>query len=136
MRVADTWKRWATRRAAIRELNALGMSERENVARDASITVATLDALATRDANSSDELQRLMLTLSLDHQAFKQKYPDVSREMDVICSICVAKARCRRDLAADRSAERYVDYCPNAPTIAALTEGDPHALTAPCGKSD
>jgi hypothetical protein len=58
MRVADTWKRWATRRAAVRELNALGMSERENVARDASITVATLDALATRDANSSDELQR------------------------------------------------------------------------------
>ena len=55
MRVADTWKRWATRRAAVRELNALGMSERENVARDAGITGFSHIGLRTLDAQR-DEL--------------------------------------------------------------------------------
>lgn len=120
MRVAETWKRWNARRAATREINALDPAERDAIAADAGITASMLHLLADRDTDSSVELERLAELLAIDLAHLRQIGPSITRDMDVICSLCSVKAQCRGDLDSGRARTAYADYCPNAPTLDAL----------------
>ncbi len=120
MRVAETWKRWNARRAAMRELNGLDDQQCESLAADAGISVGTLVSLYKRGPEASDEMWHMLQALPFDTKPLERRYPDVFQDMSVICSECRLKSRCRSQLRAGRIAMTYRDFCPNAPTIDAL----------------
>jgi hypothetical protein len=120
MRVAEVWKRWSARRAAIREIDTLDARERDVIAAEIGVTTSMLQSLVSRDTDSSVELERLANLLRIDLQHLRRIGPSITRDMDVICSLCILKAQCRSDLDSGRARTTYVDYCPNAPTLDAL----------------
>lgn len=121
MRVAETLKRWNARRATMRELEGLDAQQCEALAADTGISVGTLVSLYKRGPEASDEMWHMLKALPLDSKALEQKYPDVFHDMSIICSECTLKSHCRSQLRAGRIGVTYRDFCPNAPTIDALT---------------
>lgn len=120
MQVVETLKRWNARLAGMRELNALDSRQCEALAADAGISVARLMSLTKRGPDASDEMWHMLKALPLDAKSLEQKYPDVFRDMSIICAECSLKSQCRSQLRAGRIGVTYRDFCPNAPTIDAL----------------
>lgn len=48
--------------------------------------------------------------------------PEVMRELQRECSLCVLKARCGHDLASARTAAAVADYCPNEATLKSMAQ--------------
>jgi hypothetical protein len=46
----------------------------------------------------------------------------VMRDMERVCAVCPAAARCGRDLRVGHARWTYREYCANSPTIEALEE--------------
>jgi hypothetical protein len=47
--------------------------------------------------------------------------PLIMRDLERVCTLCGSKRRCERDLAAHPDDEVWRTYCPNAPTLEALS---------------
>lgn len=103
-------------------MRELDSSDFGRIAHDLSISAAELDVLVRRGPHASDELPKLLKSLGIDEAALSRTKPVLQRDMVRVCASCQQKARCDRDLEAGTSAQRYTEYCANAPTIDALSQ--------------
>ena len=92
------------------------------IARDLCISPADLDAVVRLGPHASDELPRLLKSLGIDEATLSRTQPVLKRDMVRVCASCRQKAECNHDLDAGTLAQRYEEYCPNAPAIAELGE--------------
>ena len=113
------WQNWCGRRAAIAELNRCG-SNVERIAHDVGLDPAGLRTLAGKWPGAADLLEQRMAQLKLDEDDVRTSEPQVLRDLQRVCTVCASKGRCTHDLVKAPSDPAWREYCPNAPTLAAL----------------
>jgi hypothetical protein len=104
---------WLKHRQEMRELR----DDFVRIARDLCVSPAELDAVVRQGPHASDELPRLLKVLGIDQATLSRTQPVLQRDMVRVCAACQQKALCNHDLDAGTLAQRYEDYCPNAPAI-------------------
>lgn len=114
-RFARLWREWIRTREAVAELDRCGPVATASVARDIGLTGQDLRILAGKWPDSSDLLAQRMQGLDL-----ARIEPEVVRDLQRVCTQCAGKSKCRRDLATNPLDPAWQEYCPNAPTFAAL----------------
>lgn len=87
------------------------------IAQELCVTPAELDTVVRQGPHASDELPRLLKSLGIDAATLSRTQPLLQRDMVRVCASCQQKARCNHDLDAGTLAQRYEEYCPNAPAI-------------------
>lgn len=90
------------------------------IARDCSLTPDRLLQVARAGPHASDEVAALMAALDIDAAEVARVHPGEFRDMQINCSACIAKARCRRDLAAQVADRQHLHYCGNAEHLAGM----------------
>lgn len=123
MTLASLIRQWQERRAVAREWEALEPGERQALARDVGVSEELLTSLAARGPEAAAELPRLMTALSLDPRAIGLERPALMRDMTLVCSECIEKARCRQELAREQASAAYTEYCLNAETLRDIQKG-------------
>jgi hypothetical protein len=118
-RLSRWWQNWRSRRAAIAELNCCG-ADVERVAHDIGLGAADLRTLAGKWPGSAELLGQRLAQLKLDENDIRNKEPQVLRDLQRVCTVCASKGRCAHDLVNAPADPGWQEYCPNAPTIAAL----------------
>ena len=108
---------WLQHRREMRELRDINGSDFARIARDLCVSPAELDAVVRRGPHSSDELPRLLKVLGIDEATLSRTQPVLQRDMVRVCAACQQKPQCRFDLDEGTSAQRFEEYCPNAPAI-------------------
>ena len=111
---------WLKHRRDIRELRDMNSGDFARIARDLSITPAELDAVVRLGPHASDELSALLKMLGIDQATLSRTQPVLHRDMVRVCAACQRKALCNHDLGSGSLAQRYDEYCPNAPAIEEL----------------
>jgi uncharacterized protein YjiS (DUF1127 family) len=113
---------WLKYRREMRELRDMDSGEFARIARDLCVSPAELDVVVRRGPHASDELPRLLKTLGIDEATLSRTQPVLQRDMVRVCASCQKKVLCNYDLDAGTLAQRYEEYCPNAPAIEELGE--------------
>ncbi len=117
MGLMTTLANWWSTRMARRELALLDGEELRALAHDLRLSTDQLTRLTAHGA--SDDLPRLMRAFGLAPERTERAYPDVMRDMSIVCSGCKLKHCCRSDV--DCGWAPVVQrYCPNTHTIKAL----------------
>jgi len=113
----DLFGDWLKHRREMCELRDMNSGDFARIARDLSVSPAELDEVVRQGPHASDELPRLLKALGIDAETLSRTQPVLQRDMVRVCATCQQKALCDHDLAAGTSAQRYDEYCPNAPSI-------------------
>ena len=113
---------WLRHRQEMRELRDMNSGEFARIASDLCVSPADLDAVIHQGPHASDELPRLLKILGIDEAALSRTQPVLQRDMMRVCAVCRQKSLCNFDLDAGALAQRYEEYCPNAPAIDELGE--------------
>jgi len=113
---------WLKHQREMRELRDMNSGDFARIARDLSVTPAELDAVVRQGPHASDELPRLLKVLGIDEATLSRTQPVLQRDMVRVCSACQQKALCNHDLDSATLAQRYDEYCPNAPAIEELDQ--------------
>ena len=121
-RLMNTFSDWFKHRPELSEMRQLNVTEFDRIANDLRLSPADLDELVRHGPHAADELPRLLEALGTSAQDLARIEPMVVHDMERVCALCGHKRQCERDLASGTSAERYPEYCLNAPTIADLRE--------------
>jgi len=121
-RLMNTFSCWLKHRRELSEMRQLNGTEFDRIANDLRLSPADLDELVRHGPHAADELPRLLEALGTSAQDLARIEPMVVHDMERVCALCGHKRQCERDLASGTSAERYPEYCLNAPTIADLRE--------------
>jgi uncharacterized protein YjiS (DUF1127 family) len=108
---------WLQHQREMRELRDMNSGDFARIARDLSVTPAELDAVVRQGPHASNELPRLLKVLGIDEATLSRTQPVLQRDMGRVCSACQQKALCNHDLDSGTLAQRYDEYCPNAPAI-------------------
>ena len=108
---------WLKHRQEMRELRDMDSGDFARIARDLCVSPAELDEVIRRGPHASDELPRLLKALGIDEAALSRTQPVLQRDMVRVCASCRQKALCNHDRDAGTLAQRYEEYCPNAPAI-------------------
>lgn len=115
----DKFGVWRSRRREQRELAGLGDAEFSTVARDLRLSLADLEMLARKRRGRTANLGRLLDSLGIG-PAILRAEPAVVRDMERVCALCPASAKCDGDVRAGTLGRTYRAYCPNSDTIEAL----------------
>jgi hypothetical protein len=118
--LAQKWRDWQRRRAATAELDYCGSAERRRIAVDLNMNETELCVLAGRWPDNLDLLRQRLEQLNLDGSDSIQIEPEVVRDLQRTCALCISKRRCTHDLAKHPADPVWQEYCPNAMTISAL----------------
>lgn len=94
----------------------------QELSRDCGIPADQLKRLANAGPHAADEMAALMLATGIDPAAVARLHPQQFRDMQVDCSLCDSKDRCRQDLAAQTADREHVQYCSNADHLKALQQ--------------
>src|SRR5213083_806575 len=113
---------WLKHRQELRELREINSGDFARIAHELCVTPAELDALVRQGPHASDELPRLLKSLGIDEATLSRTEPLLQRDMVRVCASCQQKALCNHDLDSGTLAQRYDEYCPNAPAIEELDE--------------
>jgi hypothetical protein len=116
---------WRRHHRDLRELAGLGDAEFSAIAHDLRLSPADFEMLAREGNGQTANLGRLLNALGIDDAAMIRAEPAVVRDMERVCAMCPATARCARDLRAGTSGLTYREYCPNSGTIDALEPARP-----------
>jgi hypothetical protein len=114
------WRVWRHRRASMAELEHCGSAERHRIANDVGMNEAELCVLAGKWPDSLDLLRRRMDELKVNVSDGGQIEPEVMRDLQRTCALCMSKHRCGRDFVRDAAHPVWQEYCPNAMTFSAL----------------
>ena len=87
------------------------------MARDLCISPAELEAVVRRGPHASDESPRLLKSIDIDEATLSRTQTVLQRDMIRVCAACQQKALCNHDYDAGTLAQRYEEYCLNAPAI-------------------
>lgn len=109
-------------RALRSEFAAVGPDQIAAIARDVGIEPSQLRALSKAGIGAADLLIRMLAALGIDSTTLNTREVRTARDLQLVCSICTSKTRCRHALAAGTAATTYRKYCPNAATLDALTD--------------
>ena len=118
-----TFSGWLKHRREMSDIRQLSSSEFDRIASELKVSPDDLNELVRKGPHAADQLPKLLDVLGIDEQALKRTEPLVLRDMERVCALCHHKGECVRDLASGVAAERYEDYCANAPTIDRLGDG-------------
>ncbi len=86
----------------------------EMLAHDNGLSTDDLISLVERGPRSADEMNALMQVLGIDAYEASLSEPLDFREMQITCSRCGEKSRCRRELAEGTAPATFPAYCGNA----------------------
>ena len=117
-----TFSDWLRHRRELNEMRKLDRADFDRIACDLRVSPDALEQLVRNGPHAADELPKLLKTLGIDEATLADTQPFLLRDMERVCAMCEQKRQCDRDLADGTSAERYQDYCANAPTIERLSE--------------
>src|SRR5215467_8694708 len=112
-------RRLSRRRTSVSEIACLEPQELASIARDLGTSPDELRVLAGQDKSAADLLLRRMETLRLDPT---QVDSAVMRDLQRCCSMCKDKVLCVHELEDRPRVATWPKYCPNEPTLTALTE--------------
>jgi len=113
---------WLQHQREMREIHDMNGSDFVRIAQDLCVSPAELDAVVRQGPHASDELQRLLKVLGIDEATLSRVQPVLQRDMVRVCSACRQKALCNHDLDSGTLAQRYNEYCPNAPAVDELCQ--------------
>ena len=114
--------RWNPARQNARSLDDCDSNEVDRIAQDLGLSRVKLSQLARLRPDAAKLLLKRLEKLHLDAKNLAVSEPAVMRDMQRLCSLCMSKGQCQRELAhGDISAWR--DYCPNENTLIALQQG-------------
>jgi hypothetical protein len=119
-RMIDIFAEWLKHRRELREMRELDAANFGQIASDLRISSTDLEALVRQGPHAADELPKMLAALGINHDDLARTEPLVLRDMERVCSLCIHKHLCDRDLAAGTAPAHYGDYCANAPTIDGL----------------
>ena len=102
------------------ELDRLSSGELQHLAQDVGLSVPGLRAITQGNPDAAELLSRRMAVLDLDPEELAGSRPEISRDLQRVCSSCESYGRCLRDLDRDPDGAVWADYCPNAPTLQEL----------------
>jgi len=118
--LAEWWRKHADARSNMADLAALGSGELARIAHDVGCSASDLRAVARHCADAADLLERRLTAIGLDAKELAATEPAQLRDMERLCTMCGAKSRCGRDLAAHPDDPVWQEYCPNHETLAEL----------------
>ncbi len=113
---------WLKHRRELSKIRRMNRTDFDAIARDLRVSSDDLDRLVQIGRHGADELPEMLKNLGIDEADLARTQPLLVRDMQRVCAMCRDKAQCDGDLAAGTTAEHYRDYCPNAPTIDALSD--------------
>ena len=111
---------WRIRRAMARLSRMQWQDSLEAIARELNLSKAELDALVLSSSGSPLSLSLRLSHAGLSEDELAATQGDVLRDLRRVCSQCLSRTRCARDLKHERRATP-AKYCPNEPTLQALT---------------
>lgn len=111
---------WLKHRREMNELRQLNTAEFDRIASELRVSPGDLGELVRQGPHAADELPQMLKVLGIDVEALARTQPLVLRDMERVCALCHHKGECVREFASGIAAERYEEYCPNAPTIDVL----------------
>jgi hypothetical protein len=106
------------------ELERYGAQELEHMARDLGLSTADLRMFMTHTPGDANLLRCRVASLRLDPDELAWSEPALVRDMQRLCTLCKAQARCARDfgrIAADPAWQNWREYCPNATALTMLS---------------
>jgi hypothetical protein len=118
--LARKWRVWQHGRAALAELEHCGTAERRRIASDVGMNEGELCVLAGRWPDTLDLLRQRMEQLKLNAADGVQIEPEVVRDLQRTCALCMSKRQCAHDFAKRAAGPVWQEYCPNAMTFSAL----------------
>ncbi|WP_024514844.1 hypothetical protein [Bradyrhizobium sp. Tv2a-2] len=118
----STFADWLKHRRELIEMRRLDRTEFDRIAGDLRVSPGDLDELVRHGPHAADELPQLLKVLGIDEGDLADTQPLLLRDMERVCALCLHKPQCDHDLAAGTAANRYSDYCLNAPTIEQLDQ--------------
>jgi len=121
-RMVDIFGEWLKHRRELREMREMDAANFGQIASDLRMSSADLEALVRQGPHAADELPKMLAALGIDQDDLARTEPLVLRDMERVCSMCIHKRQCDRDLATGTSAAHYEEYCANAPTIDGLSQ--------------
>jgi hypothetical protein len=92
----------------------------EPVAHEVDVTPVILERLVRQRSQGANELPYTLTALGIDETALWRTEPALLLDMEHVCSVCIHKPRCHRELGAGTAATNYVEYCENADAIDTL----------------
>jgi hypothetical protein len=119
-RMVDIFGEWLKHRRELREMRDMDAANFGQIADDLRMSSADLEALIRQGPHAADELPKMLAALGIDQDDLARTEPLVLRDMERVCSMCIHKRRCDRDLADGTAAAHYEEYCANSPTIDGL----------------
>ena len=124
---------WIQKRKLIRDcrqrFEACTSDEIARLAHDVGLPETDLRRMATLGPDAARQLLDRMTALHLDAETIANTEPATMRDMQRLCSNCVSKKRCQRDLARNPNDPAW-QYCPNAGTLG-LLKGESTAAVWP-----
>jgi hypothetical protein len=122
--VFASFRGWLHNRKLIRvcrqRLDACDKNEIARIARDVGLSPHDLREMAALGPDAAKQLLDRMDALHLDADALANSDPTTMRDLQRLCSSCVSKKRCQRDLLLVPDDPMWRHYCPNADTLDAL----------------
>ena len=122
--VIAAFREWVRRRKLIRQcrqrLDACDENEIASIARDVGLSPNDLRQMAKLGPDAAKLLLDRMAVLHLDADALAKSDPSTMRDLQRLCSSCVSKKQCQRDLLLVPDDPMWRHYCPNAGTLDAL----------------
>jgi hypothetical protein len=98
-------------------LDACDSHEIARIAHDVGLSPYDLRQMAELGPEAAQQLLDRMAILHLDADLLAKSDPNTMRDMQRLCSSCVAKKRCQRDLMLTPDDPMWRHYCPNADTL-------------------
>ena len=112
---------WVRHRRLISQCNArlaaCDDSEIERIAHDVGVSANDLRNMAKRGPDAAEQLLERMAALHLDANAIARNRPATMRDLQRLCTNCIDKKRCQRDLVLTPNSPIWHHYCPNADTL-------------------
>jgi hypothetical protein len=97
-----------------------GPDEVMQIAHDLGASPAELREFVRKGPGAADLLQKMLIALKVDPGSLTSSELGVMRDLQRLCTMCVEKKRCARELAHGTAAEHFHEFCPNALTLDAL----------------
>jgi len=119
MRFTESLRHLLSAQFLLMEMKTLDQESIAQLARDNAMAVSDFCTLVHSKSGNLELLSRQLARAGLPEKETNSKL-SVMRDMQIVCSGCSMKRRCRRELSRQNDAPNYSSYCPNAPTIDAL----------------
>ncbi len=118
--VVAAFRDWTRKRRLNLRLNECDSYQLARMAREAGLSPRELLRMSKLGPDAAKLLLDRMAIMHLDSEALNESDPSTMRDLQRLCSSCISKKRCQRDLVGDRYNPGWWQYCPNAGTLDAL----------------